>query len=478
VTNSAHWWDIVSRRCFTVSLCRVLAPVVALALSATWLAAQQRPSRDTSVVDSAARDSLAARLERAEAAIALLRQQLAVEAGSAVHTRSRLQVELNARIMTNAFLSTQRVNNVDVPQFALPDLSVPPTLPGGLPPPSPGTRALGVSVRQSRVGAAVTVDSVLGGTFEGDVELDFFGGVSAGPGDRRLFPEPRMRTARAQLRWARTAVLIGSETPLISDLNPVSLATAALPGFITAGNLWNWLPQLRVSHDVYSHRSGLRVGVQGALLSPFTGVQHLAETDAADAGERSARPYVEGRVHLRWGAGGERTGAPSDVQLGERGGEIGVGMHRGWVRVSGDTNTAAHALSVDLRYAPTAVVEVRGEAYRGRLVRGLGGGAVGQSFGRAPAGQALGPPLHDNAGWLQINVQAHPTLIAGAGCGRDVVRKSELAQRLSNSVCTTHLMWRPAQPVIVGVEFRRITTRYEERANRANHLNLSFGFEL
>ena len=478
MTHFAHWRDALSRRCLTASRRLLFAPVVSLTLAAAAAGAQQRPSRDTTPADTISRDSLAARLARAEAAIELLRQQLAVEASTAVRTRSRLQVELSARIVTNSFLSTQRVNNVDVPQFALPDVSVPPTLPGGLPQTSPGTRALGLSVRQSRIGAAVTVDSVFGGTFEGDFELDFFGGVSSGPGDRRLYPEPRMRTVRAQLRWERTALFVGSETPLISDLNPVSLATAAVPGFITAGNLWNWLPQVRASRDVYVHPSGLRIGVQGALLAPFTGVQHIAETDAADAGERSARPFVEGRVHVRWGEGAEQTGAPSDVQLGARGGEIGVGVHRGWVRVTGDTNTSSRAVSLDLRYAPTRLVEVRGEAYTGQLVRGLGGGAVGQSFGRALPGDALGAPLRDEAGWVQVNVQAHPTLIAGAGCGRDVVRRSDLPVRLSNTVCSAHLLWRPAQPLLFGFEFRNMATRYEERVNRAKHLNLTFGFEL
>lgn len=471
MTHSAHWRDAVSPRCLSLARIALLLSLASVLWPAPRAGAQQRPARDTTVADSTARDSLAARLERAEAAIALLRQQLAVEAGSVVRTRSRLQLELTARIVTNAFYSSQRVNSVDVPQFALAPLAA---APGA----TPGTRDLGMSVRQSRIGAAVTVDSVMGGTFEGDFELDFFGGVSNGPGDRRLYPEPRMRVVRAQMHWARTTVFVGSETPLISDLNPVSLATAAVPGFITAGNLWNWLPQLRVSRDVYRNANGVRIGVQGALLSPFTGVQHVAETDAADAGERSARPFVEGRVHVRWGEGGEQTGAPSDVQLGARGGEVGVGVHRGWVRVTGDTNTASKAVSLDARYAPVSWFEVRGEAYTGQLVRGLGGGAVGQSFGRALPGDALGAPLRDEAGWAQANVQAHPTLIVGAGCGRNRVRRSDLPQRLANTVCSTHLLWRVAQPLILGLEFRRMRTRYEEGTSRANHVNLTFGFEL
>ena len=56
--------------------------------------------------DSLSPDSLAARLARAEAAIAALRQQLATESQSTVHTRSRLQLDLTGMIITNAFYTT------------------------------------------------------------------------------------------------------------------------------------------------------------------------------------------------------------------------------------------------------------------------------------------------------------------------------------------------------------------------------------
>lgn len=443
------------------------------------LSAQQRAaSADSAAADSSGRDSIAARLRRAEAAIELLRQQLAVEASTVVRMRSRLQIELSARVLTNAFLTTNRVNNVDVPQFGLPATAVPPTLPGGAPPGSPGTRALGLSVRQTRLGAALSVDSVMGGMFEGDVELDFFGGVSTGPGDRRLFPEPRLRTARARLRWDRGSIFVGSETPLISDLNPISLASVGVPGFVSAGNLWNWLPQLRLSRDLLVLPAGVRVGVQGAVLAPFSNILNTAETDAVDAGERSGRPYLQGRLNLRWGASAQESGAPSDVSIGDEGGEIGVGVHRGWVRAAGDSTSSSRALSIDARVMLGSRVELRGEGYRGQLVRGLGGGGIGQGFGRSLSGAPIGPPIRDTAGWMQLNVQAHTTLISGAGCGRNSVDRDDRPIRLANTACAAHLLWRPAQPLVMGLEFRQVRTRYSDQTSRANHLNLSFGFEL
>src|SRR5947208_6153701 len=63
-------------------------------------------------------DSLLARLQRAEEAIALLRQQLAAQAASATQTESRSRFDIGGRVLMNAFYNTWRVNNADVPQFA------------------------------------------------------------------------------------------------------------------------------------------------------------------------------------------------------------------------------------------------------------------------------------------------------------------------------------------------------------------------
>ena len=131
-----------------VSRLRVFSPLVAVALSGAFAApAVARAQTPTSppastppavAPDTLSPDSLAARLARAEAAIAALRQQLATESQSTVRTRSRLQLDLTGRILTNFFLTTGRVNNVDVPGVAL----------APSPTPVPEDEAFGVIVRQ------------------------------------------------------------------------------------------------------------------------------------------------------------------------------------------------------------------------------------------------------------------------------------------------------------------------------------------
>ncbi|HYW49155.1 MAG TPA: hypothetical protein VE861_01045 [Gemmatimonadaceae bacterium] len=420
--------------------------------------------------DSTAADSTKARLERLEAELVLLRRQVGEEFSTAVRTRSRLTLTLHARIQTNLFATSGRTNSVDVPTFVLAPAA------RAARPGSPGTRALGLSARQSRVGASASLDSVLGGVFEGDLDLDFSGGPAEAPGDRRLFPEPRLRTARARLVWERTELLVGAETPLISDLNPVSLAAVSVTGFVSAGNLWNWLPQVRVSRDLAVLPGGARVGLQGAVLAPFTGSQNVSESDAVDAGERAARPFLQTRVRLQWG--NASAAAYGDGEVRAAGGEIGIGAHRGWLRTSGTRLETSRAISGDLLVALLRAVELRGEVYAGQLLRGLGGGAIGQNFGLAADGTTTGSPLQDVAGWFQLNAQAHPSVVTGVGCGFNRVEPAGRPVRDFNNSCSAHALVRPALPLFVGLEYRRLATRYIDRVYRASHLNLVLGFEL
>ncbi len=449
----------------------VVASPSANAVRAQTAADSARRARDTLSLDS-----LQARLARAEAALALLREQVASESQSAVHTRSRIRVELSAQVITNSFVTFGRVNNVDVPQTVL----APPAATA-----TPATNdAAGFTLRQSRFGAAASVDDVLGATLATDIDLDFFGGVQNGAGDRRLFPEPRLRTARARLSWARTEIMFGAETPLISDLNPASLASVSVPDFSGAGNLWNWLGQVRLTRELAALGSGtsaVRFAVQGAVMSPYSNTLAPGEPDAVDAGERSRLPAIEGRMRGRWGPDGEGNGTIAEGLIGNRGGEVGVGFHRGWIATGVGTTVSSYALSVDGHAVVARGVELRGEWYSGRLLRGLGGGGIAQNFGRAPATApvgSLGPPIRDQAGWLQVNVQPHPVILAGIGCGADVANANDSPTRFQNTVCAVHGAWRPIQPLVVGAEFRQLGTRYSTGTYGARHVNLFFGFEL
>jgi hypothetical protein len=456
--------------------CLSLGVAVATVAAPRALAAQSTDAPDSvratpaprsAAADTLSPDSLAARLARAEAAIALLRRQLGVEAQSGVRTRSRFALELRGLVLTNAFVTSGRANISDVPLFALPSTAY-----------YAGEKAMGLTVRQTRLGAAFVVEEVLGGRFEADLDLDFFGGVPPAPGGRLLFPEVRLRTAEGRLVWARTEVMVGTARPLVSDLNPLSVAAVGVTGFVTAGNLWNWLPQLRVTREIGAMPVGgssLRWAVQGAVLEPHARAEYSGESEVVGAGERSGRPYIQGRLRARWG--GEEHGAPTDAMRATGGGEIGISAHRGWLEVGEADPRTSHAVAIDAHISFGPLVELRGEAYRGELLSGLGGGGIGQNFGAPPGGMGVGAAIRDVAGWAQVNVQAHPLVVTGAGCGVDDPEDDDAPERLRNVVCAAHLLWRPAQPLVLGLELRRARTRYATETAEMDHINLAFGVE-
>ncbi|HJU67394.1 MAG TPA: hypothetical protein VJ650_04030 [Gemmatimonadaceae bacterium] len=408
----------------------------------------------------ASQDSLAARLERAEEAIELLRQQLAAQSESEVRTVSRVSLELTGRALVNAFANSGRVNTADVPQFVFADGA-------DFPPSEDFARgSLGLSARQTTLGLIVSVAGIMGGDLIGDVHADFFSVLQPGSGGR-VAPTARLRTLKAVVRWPNAELLVGQEVPLVAGLNPVSTASIGTPTFATAGNLWLWLPQIRATVQT---GGALRLGLQAAVLAPNSG-EPIAGTNRdrdVDVAERSRRPFVQGRVRAQWGSE-------------ERLGELGVGVHGGWFArptVTGgrDAMHESWAVAADL-LAPLGPLMLRAEIYRGALLRGLGGGAIGQNF----AGD--GSRLQDQGGWAQLDWRVRPTASLGAGCGVDdprVARPASGSLRTRNAVCEAHLLLRPGGPFLLGLEARRMETTWVSAVERkfvSDHLNLAVGFE-
>jgi len=401
---------------------------------------------DAQDTTKAGRDSVAARLERAEEAIKMLQQQLAAQAQTAVQTRSRMSLEFNGRVLVTGFSNSARVNNVDVPLFV-----VRPDSTSGLP-----QGGAGLAIRQTTLGLAVTAPGVMGGSFRGDLDLDFFGGQQASSGGR-TFPLLRLRTARGVVTWPTGELLIGQDSPLISGVNPVSLASVGTPGFVTAGNLWIWLPQFRVG----LHSTGdVRFGMQAAVLAPASGDAATAFDTDNDLAERTRRPFVEARAHLSWGED-------------ELAGEIGAGVHRGWFATKGDSTLETTLFAVDARVPFSSMVEVRGEWFSGRGARALGGGGVGQLFGIS------GVAVRSTGAWGQLNIKPTSRIVVGGGAGYDNPEDLELlpGARQRNAATEFHLHLRPSGPFVLGMEWRRITTTYSTGKLLNDHVNLSFGFE-
>jgi hypothetical protein len=250
--------------------------------------------------------------------------------------------------------------------------------------------------------------------------------------------------------------MFGQEVPLIAGLNPVSVASFGTSEFATAGNLWLWLPQLRGTWMFAPH-----LALQGAVLAPTTGDPVGTFDTGLDPAERSSRPYLQARARAQWGSEDAR-------------GEIGVGLHRGWIRRADGTLANSEAVAADARIPLGSHVELRGEAYSGQALRGLGGGGIGQNL------TTTGAPVEDKGGWAQLILRPSTLVELTGGCGigdpKDVVGLP--AGRTRNVGCESHITTHPGGPIVVSFGWRGQRTTYQTTGvAHNNHLNLALGFE-
>lgn len=403
------------------------------------------PLRAQDPAPTPAVDSLRQRLEDLESLVQMLREQLATESETAVRTRSRVALELHGRVLVNALRTSNATNNADVPQFV--------TLPLA------NERRGGntMSIRQTMLGFAVRAPDIFGADFSGDLDVDFFGGQFGSSGGRH-FPLMRLRTARAALMWERFTLMVGQEQPLITDVDPLSLAAVGTPGFTAAGNLWLWLPQLRATYET---AGDVRLGLQAAVLAPLPSGAIGTTNTIFDAAERTGAPSLQARASLRWGAD-------------ESTGEIGIGVHHGRIMARFDSiEVTSRAIAISALVPLTRFAELRGEAFDGQALSGLGGGGISQGI------SLTGRPVRTRAGWAQFNLTPTPRWTVGAGIGIDAPNAADVAtgtERRRNEAQAVHAQWTPVGPLIVGVEWRRIATEYAFGTLRAEHINVAFGF--
>jgi hypothetical protein len=387
--------------------------------------------------------SLAERLERAEEMIELLRQQMGDQASAAVVPRSRYRVELSGMVLSNFYRTNGPTSAPDAPIL----VQAPPA------PGAPRPQNIGATARQTNIALTGFASDILGGELTGEIEVDFWGGHNF---EGRLSPTLRIRRTRAQLDWANAWLLVGQEAPPISTLNPVSIAEVGWPGFSAGGNLWFWIPQVRVGATTSGR---IRFAAEMAALAPTFGGGSGVNIQP-NAAERSERPFVQGRGMIRWG---------EDDMVSE----VSAGLHNGWI-ADGDSLLLSRAFGASARVHLTRYLELRAEFFDGQALGTLGGGAQGRNLG---AGSV---PVRTYGGWGQINVMPIPTVQFGVGFGADDPNDADIAANSiqRNSSWQYHVQWRP-MPVVVGLELRDHTTWYGDPAigrQDLRHVNLGFGF--
>jgi hypothetical protein len=242
---------------------------------------------------------------------------------------------------------------------------------------------------------------------------------------------------------------------------PVGLASLGESSFSNAGHLWSWLPQVRVTKNI-GESGPVHWALQGALVAPWGGHWIKGDVDSTDFGERSRKPFVQGRLRARWGEEEMR-------------GEIGVGGHIGWIGTAVDSSIMSSAVSVTAVVPMTSWAEVRGEWYTGQMVQGLGDDIAEINFDQVPAPSRL--PTSHTGGWVQVNLKPDASWTVGAGWGRSQANDQFVVIK-GNDLFEFHTIWRPGGLPVLSLELREIQTQYVATGlSRTRQVNLGFGVE-
>jgi hypothetical protein len=392
------------------------------------------------------------RLAKIEEQVEINAAQIKEQAQTKVESESRFRVRLFGMLLANTYLNSNDSSLEDDPLFAQPL--------GGR------KNNVGATLRQTKIGLSMTGPRIGSARLSAELETDFWGGTQ-GATDGDVLGFMRIRTATAQLDWDRTTIEIGQRGPIISPLQPNSLAAVWIPPLANAGNLWQWQPQIAVEHRPrVGERSELIL--QGAFLPSF--------------GDRFGRTVLEGPPSFESRIAWRRQ---SDV---DRHYEIGFGGHFGKREFGFGRDVDNYVVSGDWFIPLGSRFGVSGEAYHGRSV-GLSEGSGSRIDRLFATSGAIGDPLtiisgvKSSGGWIQLSAQARRDLEFNFAYGQEDPSDRDIRSgifnnqtRFKNQVGSANFIYHMRSNFLMSFEYRRMWTDYSTSRFKNNHYNLSFGY--
>jgi hypothetical protein len=394
------------------------------------------------------------RIDRLQEQVEVNTAQIKEHSQTKVESDSRFRVKLFGMILANTYVNTDTSSLFDNPMFA----------------PSPTTNVgknnFGATLRQSRIGLTMEGPRLGDARLSAEAEFDFWGGT-AGELDGDVFGFLRVITASARLDWEKTSLIVGQRPPLISPLNPTSLAAVWIQPLTGAGNISQWRPQIMVERRAGSNDSS-QVIIQGGLLTPF-GESLQGKTIEGGPGYQSRVAY--------------RRPLDSDRKL-----ELGFGsyIHRRPFPLGRHINS--YAISGDWMVPLSSRLELSGEAFFGRAV-----GLAEESGNRydslyAATGPITSPEtsirgVRSAGGWAQMAIKARSDLDFNFAYGQEDPRNRDIfsgqvsaSRRFKNQVGSANFIWQFRQNLLLSLEYRRFWTQYASQQRTGNHYNLAVGY--
>jgi hypothetical protein len=380
-----------------------------------------------------------------------------------VESASKYRMRISGIVLMNLFSNQGTVDNIDFPDLAYPRT------------PGYSDGSFGATLRQSQIGFEVFGPQIAGAKTRADLQLDLAGGFAPVPNgiNSGLM---RLRTATMRMDWDNTSVVVGQDNLFISPNSPTSFASLAEPALSYAGNLWSWVPQVRVEHRVsLGEESSLLL--QGGILDPVSGaVPSASSYSAAGPGESSRQPAYGTRVAWTHNLFGQTLRA-------------GIGGFYGRQDYGYDRNVDAWAATTDLEIPLGPAFSLSGKFYRGRAVGGLYGG-LGQSvlFGGSPQDPYTEIiALNSIGGWAQLKYRPARKVELNAAFGIDNPYARDLnyfqqpqsyaGSPLSrNRAGFANVIYRPRSDLLFSAEYRQLETNTVGTGlSGAGHLNLMMG---
>jgi hypothetical protein len=364
-----------------------------------------------------------------QAALDVLRTQVAELAEIKVESASRMPIKVFGTIHTNVFANSAAPNWLDSPNLV------------NVPPADGHAGSFSATLRQTRVGLAIDGPTLKGVRSNATVAMDFFGGIP-GFATGQVMGLPRLLVAFARFEGQRTAVEVGQDQMILAPLDPTSLASFAFPALFRSGNLYLRTPQARVEYSFGSH-----VKATGGIVAPIGGDvpgEDYRFVPQAFAGERSQRPGVQARVVAS--AGDKETNRHAD---------IGVSGHYGWERrTTGLARSVASAVDFSARWDR---IGAAGELFVGDNVDAFGGGA--------------GLDARTHGGWAEIQFHPAARLSFAAGAGIDRLRgdPSPSLPRHRNRSAYGTTIFSLTPEVQASFEYHWLATLPGSGAERRNH---------
>ncbi len=384
-----------------------------------------------------------------------------------VESASKYRVRLSGIVLMNLVSNQGVVDSVDLPTLAY---AQPPGGSGG---------SFGATLRQSEIGLEAFGPTVAGAKTTADLQIDLAGGFPSVPNGINS-GLARLRTATLRMDWTNTSVVAGQDAIFFSPNSPTSFATLAIPALTYAGNLWSWVPQIRVEHRVVLGEKSSLI-FQGGILDPVSGeapgeAPGTTYYRRAGPGEASRQPAYGTRIAWTRNVFGQPL-------------RVGVGGYYTRQDYGFNRNVDGWAGMTDFDLPLNRQFSLSGKFYRGRALGGLYGG-IGRSVlfsGDPTLASTEVQALDSIGGWAQLKYRPANKWEFNAAFGMDNPYASDLKYfeypqsygdptLARNQGSFVNMIYRPRSDLLFSAEYRHLTTySLADGGNSAGHLNLMMG---